>query len=504
MARTSAGQGHRRWTVVVPRAVSARRQPVSVPDEVDDDVRVLPQTTFISMIAACAAGLFLYGEKHHTASLDTEISKAYQATQTAHDRTGILHAEWALLNSPDRLQQMTDQYLSLHSMTAGQYVQLSDLHKHLPDAVSAPDAADDSDELALYTVKTNERPAMALAAVDPAIGGDQVASADTGTSLLGLAADTASAVPALREAAPRAAATGAAAALAVQQAAAARAKLPRIMIPENPDPVQVAASQPAPAAAAVTPKTARLRIAIAQSDADPAARPATPIVKAPSEAYRIMARAGARRAELVSAPDALAARPAETAADDVLPRVRERFLPHAASPDMLAAPPTQSRRLAVQMALASQRTPSWAVAHEDSRLRPAHQAVLLRPELVHELLLPRPYAPTQAARPHLASVTPLPALRQRHFGQARSEPPHDLLLPAHPAPASSAVEMDPQDREERSASREEDERIHEAQNERRRYANPYPYQQYGAPYGYYTPYNQGPYGQAYAPYPQYQ
>ncbi len=505
MSRTSAGQGHRRWTVVVPRAVSARRQPVSVPDEVDDDVRVYPQTTFISMVAACAAGLFLYGEKHHTASLDTEIGKAYQATQTAHDRTGILHAEWALLNSPDRLQQMTDQYLSLHPMSAGQYVQLSDLHKHLPDAVSTPDAADDSDELALYTVRTNERPAMALTAADPAVGGDQVAAADTGTAVPGLAADTAPSVPALREAAPHAAATGAAAAaLALQQAAApARAKLPRIMIPEDPAPVQVAASQPAPTAAAVTPKAAHPRIAIAQADADPAARPATPIVKAPSEAYRIMARAGARHAELVSAPASPAARPAETAPDDVLPRLRERFLPHAASPEMLAAP-TLSRRLAVQMALASQRVPSWAVAHEDARLRPAHQAVLLRPELVHELLLPRPYAPTQAARPHLASVTPLPALRQRHFGQARSEPPHDLLLPAHPAPASSAVEMDPQDREERSASREEDERIHEAQNERRRYANPYPYQQYGAPYGYYAPFNQGPYGQAYAPYPQYQ
>ncbi len=445
------------------------------------------------MVAACAAGLFLYGEKHHTASLDIQIGKTYQATQAAHDRTGILHAEWALLNSPDRLQQMTDQYLSLHPMTAGQYVQLSELHKHLPDTVTSPDAADDGDNLALYTVKINERPAMALAAVDPGVGGDQVASADPATAVPRAAADAVPAAAATHEPAPRAAA---APAPVVQDAAApASAKLPRIMIPEGSAPVQVASSQPAPVAS--PPKTVHPRTVVAQADATSAWRPATPVVKAPSDAYRIMARAGARRAELVSAPEAPAARPVETAADDVLPRLRERFLPHAAAPETLAPSPAMTRRMAVQLALAAQRMPSWAAAHDEGRLRPTHQAVLLRPELVHELLLPHPYAPPQTARPHLVSVTPLPALRQRHFGQARSEPPHDLLLPAHPAPSSSAVELDPQDREERSASREEEERSREAQNERPRYAAPYPYQPYGSPY-------YGPYGQAYSPYPGYQ
>ena len=494
-ARTRAGEGHRRWTVVVPRAVSARRQPASVLVEVDDAVKVFPQATFLSMVAACAAGLFLYGEKHHTASLDTQIGKTYQATQAAHDRTGILHAEWALLNSPDRLQQMTDQYLSLHPMTAGQYVPLSDLHKHLPDTVAAADAADDGDELALYTVKINEHPAMAVTAADPGVGGDQVAFMDTATATARADAD---AVPsaAMREAAPPAAA--APPPLVQDAAAPARAKLPRIMVPEDPAPVQVAASQPAPMA--VQPKAARPHIVVAQADATSAGRPATPVVKAPSDAYRIMARAGARRAELVSAPEAPAARQVETVAD-AMPRLRERFLPHAAAPETLAPSPGLSRRLTVQLALAAQRVPSWAVAHDDARLHPTHQAVLLRPELVHELLLPHPYAPPQAARPHPVSMTPLPALRQRHLGQARSEPPHDLLLPARPAPASSSVELDPQDREERSASREENERFREAQNERPRYASPYPYQPYGAPYG--SPYY-GPYGQAYAPYPGYQ
>ncbi len=483
MARASAGQGHRRWTVVVPRGVSARRQPVALPDEAEEDVRNFPQTTFLSMVAACAAGLFLYGEKHHTASLDTEIGRAYQATQAAHDRTGVLHAEWALLNSPDRLQQMSDQYLVLHPMTAGQYVQLSDLHKHLPDAAAAPVAADDTDEVALYTVKINERPAMALTAADPTVGGDQVASADaTAPSTAAGDAPTAFGV---RDAVP-----GAAAAPVTQQAAApARARLPRIMIPEDSVPVQVATSQPALTAAA-PPQAAQTRMIVAQADAGSAGRPATPVVKAPSEAYRIMARAGARRAELVSAPEAPAPRPAETAAGDVLPRLRERFLP---------PPPALSRRLSVQMALAAQRVPSWAAGHDDARLHPTRQAVLLRPELVHELLLPHPYAPPQTAKPRLVSITTLAALRQHHLGQARSEPPHDLLLPAHPAPASSSVELDPQDREERSASREEDERSREARIERQRYASPYSYQGYGAPYGYYAPY-----GQAYAPYPQYQ
>ena len=488
MARTSAGHGHRRWTVVVPRAVSARRQPVTVPDTMEDDVRMFPQTTFLSMVAACAAGLFLYGEKHHTASLDREIGKAYQATQAAHDRIGVLHAEWALLNSPDRLQQMTDQYLSLNPMTAGQYVQLSDLHKHLPDAATATDGGD---EVALYTVKINERPAMALTAADPTVGGEQVASAETGPA----APDDAAARAATLNPAP---ATAAPAAVAPPAPVAIRAKFPRILVPEDPAPVAVAADEPA--APVTAPTAAHPRIVVAQAETSLAERPATPVVKPPAEAYRIMARGGARRAELVSAPEAPATRPGEAAADDVLPRLREKSTQRPPQ-ETLTASAAPSRRLTVQLALAAQRMPGWAAPRDDARVHPSRQPVLLRPELVHELLLQRAYTPQQASRPRLVSVAPLPVLRQHHVGQGRSEPPHDLLLPAHPAPAASSVELDPQDREERSASREEDERVRQAENERPRYVAPYPYPGYGGPYG--SPYY-APYGQPYAPYPQYQ
>ena len=43
--------------------------------------------------------------------LDREIAKHGQATETARERIGMLRAEWALLNEPERLAQLPAAFL---------------------------------------------------------------------------------------------------------------------------------------------------------------------------------------------------------------------------------------------------------------------------------------------------------------------------------------------------------------------------------------------------------
>jgi hypothetical protein len=105
--------------------------------------------TCLCLLAACGSGLYLYSEKHRTALLDRDISRVIHATEAARARTGMLHAEWALLNEPGRLEDMAGRYLTLHPMAPTQFVQASELSDHLPPPVAAsavsPTDEDDTD-----------------------------------------------------------------------------------------------------------------------------------------------------------------------------------------------------------------------------------------------------------------------------------------------------------------------------------------------------------------------
>jgi hypothetical protein len=103
--------------------------------------------TVLCLLAACGSGLYLYSEKHRTALLDRDIGRVIRATEAARARTGLLRAEWALLNEPGRLQDMAGRYLALHPMAPTQFVQLADLSAHLPAPMATPPAgiADEDD-----------------------------------------------------------------------------------------------------------------------------------------------------------------------------------------------------------------------------------------------------------------------------------------------------------------------------------------------------------------------
>jgi len=95
--------------------------------------------TFLCMLSTVGSGLYLYTEKHSAEMLDRQIGRAIHGTQAARERTGLLRAEWAVLNDPARLQTMADQYLALKPMAPGQFVQMADLGGRLPAPV-APSA----------------------------------------------------------------------------------------------------------------------------------------------------------------------------------------------------------------------------------------------------------------------------------------------------------------------------------------------------------------------------
>jgi hypothetical protein len=119
--------------------------------------------TVLCLLSACGAGLYLYSEKHRTELLDRDIGRVIHATEAARARTGLLHAEWALLNEPGRLEDMAGRYLTLHPMAPTQFVQLAELATHLP----APNAAQAGTEADDDEAEPAKAPDALLASVTP-------------------------------------------------------------------------------------------------------------------------------------------------------------------------------------------------------------------------------------------------------------------------------------------------------------------------------------------------
>ena len=94
--------------------------------------------TLVCFLLACASGLYLYQEKHRVQMIDREIEKTVYATDAIREQTRVLHAEWTLLNDPQRLQSLADQFLSLKTVTPGQFTSLAELDNRLPP-VRAPE-----------------------------------------------------------------------------------------------------------------------------------------------------------------------------------------------------------------------------------------------------------------------------------------------------------------------------------------------------------------------------
>ena len=99
--------------------------------------------TCVCVLMAAGSGLYLFQEKQQVQMLDRQIEQVLHAADAAHARTGMLRAEYALLNDPARLQQLASQHLpALVNTAPAQFVTLAELDRRLPavgtQAAAAP------------------------------------------------------------------------------------------------------------------------------------------------------------------------------------------------------------------------------------------------------------------------------------------------------------------------------------------------------------------------------
>ena len=96
--------------------------------------------TIVCMLLAGGAGLYLYQAKHQAQMLDREIARTVRQADAARERAGVLSAEYALLNEPQRLGDLADQHLpSLKKTAPTQFTAWPEFEKRLPP-VGAPAA----------------------------------------------------------------------------------------------------------------------------------------------------------------------------------------------------------------------------------------------------------------------------------------------------------------------------------------------------------------------------
>ena len=102
-------------------------------------------TTCVCMLLAVGSGLYLYQIKHRSQLLDREIVQTIKQTEAVRDRIGVLRGEWALLNEPERLTELTRQHLGLKTLSPSQFVAMADLGSRLPPPGSLTPPSDELD-----------------------------------------------------------------------------------------------------------------------------------------------------------------------------------------------------------------------------------------------------------------------------------------------------------------------------------------------------------------------
>jgi hypothetical protein len=89
--------------------------------------------TVLCALLASGSGLYLYQTKHQAQLLDRQIEHIRAATQATLTRAGMVRADYALLNDPERLADLTAQYLpNLRPTQPTQWTSMADLDRRLP------------------------------------------------------------------------------------------------------------------------------------------------------------------------------------------------------------------------------------------------------------------------------------------------------------------------------------------------------------------------------------
>lgn len=104
---------------------------------------IRPVTLLCALLAA-GSGLYLYQAKHRVKVIDRQIIAAIRQIDQARERTTILRAEWALLNEPDRLNELATRFLNLQPLAPTQFVAMADLDSRLPPPGPLPGTTPDT------------------------------------------------------------------------------------------------------------------------------------------------------------------------------------------------------------------------------------------------------------------------------------------------------------------------------------------------------------------------
>ncbi|CAH2599478.1 conserved protein of unknown function [Rhodovastum atsumiense] len=95
--------------------------------------------TFVCMVLAGGAGLYLYQAKHTSQLLDREIARVVRQADGARERMAVLRAEYTLLNDPSRLSELAGQHLpGLKTTQPGQFTTVAEFEKRLPPVGEPP------------------------------------------------------------------------------------------------------------------------------------------------------------------------------------------------------------------------------------------------------------------------------------------------------------------------------------------------------------------------------
>ena len=93
--------------------------------------------TVVCMLMAVGSGLYLYQCKHQAQVLDREIARTIKQTEAARERIGMLRAEWAQLNEPERVSELARAHSGLQTARPAQFIAVADLSGKLPAALAA-------------------------------------------------------------------------------------------------------------------------------------------------------------------------------------------------------------------------------------------------------------------------------------------------------------------------------------------------------------------------------
>lgn len=123
--------------------------------------------TCVTFLLACASGLYLYQTKHKVHVLDTQIDQVVHQTAQVREQTRVLHAEWTLLDQPDRLQQLAPRFLTLQPTKPQQFASAADLDQRLPVPLPPEPEAPEGEPAAVVASAAPIEPAPPPAAPAP-------------------------------------------------------------------------------------------------------------------------------------------------------------------------------------------------------------------------------------------------------------------------------------------------------------------------------------------------